>query len=62
MQILFVINDPPYGTERTYNALRHANAVAIRPEVSVKIFFWPTPGHVPGAANKRRTGITTLNA
>ena len=39
MQILFVVNDPPYGTERAYNALRHANAVAKQPEVAVKIFF-----------------------
>jgi uncharacterized protein involved in oxidation of intracellular sulfur len=27
MKILFVLNDPPYGTERCYNALRLANAV-----------------------------------
>ena len=39
MQILFVVNDPPYGTERAYNALRHANAVMKQPEVSIKIFF-----------------------
>jgi uncharacterized protein involved in oxidation of intracellular sulfur len=39
MQFLFVINDPPYGTERTYNALRHANALAKAPETSVKIFL-----------------------
>ena len=27
MKILFVLNDPPYGTERCYNALRLANAL-----------------------------------
>ncbi len=27
MKILFVINDPPYGTERIYNALRLAHAM-----------------------------------
>lgn len=26
MKVLFIINDPPYGTERVYNALRHAHA------------------------------------
>ena len=39
MNILFVVNDPPYGTERAYNALRHANAVGKHPDVSVRIFF-----------------------
>jgi uncharacterized protein involved in oxidation of intracellular sulfur len=27
VKILFVLNDPPYGTERCYNALRLANAL-----------------------------------
>ncbi|PSR21458.1 MAG: hypothetical protein C7B43_21295 [Sulfobacillus benefaciens] len=39
MNILFIINDPPYGTERAYNALRHINAVAKHPETDVKVFF-----------------------
>jgi uncharacterized protein involved in oxidation of intracellular sulfur len=28
MRILFIINDPPYGAERVYNALRLAHALA----------------------------------
>jgi uncharacterized protein involved in oxidation of intracellular sulfur len=28
MKILFILNDPPYGTERDYNALRLAPALA----------------------------------
>jgi uncharacterized protein involved in oxidation of intracellular sulfur len=28
MKSLFIINDPPYGTERAYNALRLAHALA----------------------------------
>ena len=28
MKILIIINDPPYGTERVYNALRLAHALA----------------------------------
>ena len=39
MQVLFIVNDPPYGTERAYNALRHANALGKRSDASVKIFF-----------------------
>lgn len=27
MRILFILNDPPYGTERAYNALRLASAL-----------------------------------
>jgi len=27
MKALFILNDPPYGTERTYNALRLAHAL-----------------------------------
>lgn len=30
MTILFILNDPPYGTERTYNGLRLAHALAKR--------------------------------
>lgn len=28
MKVLFILNDPPYGTERTYNALRLAHALS----------------------------------
>ena len=28
MKTLIILNDPPYGTERTYNGLRLANALA----------------------------------
>jgi uncharacterized protein involved in oxidation of intracellular sulfur len=28
MKILFILNDPPYGTERTYNGLRLSHALA----------------------------------
>lgn len=28
MRILFIVNDPPYGTERCYNAVRLAHAMA----------------------------------
>ncbi|MCX7960317.1 MAG: DsrE family protein [Burkholderiales bacterium] len=30
MSTLFILNDPPYGTERCYNALRLARALADR--------------------------------
>ncbi len=38
-KILFLLNDAPYGNERTYNALRLASALAKRPDEQVKIFL-----------------------
>ncbi|MEX2647736.1 MAG: DsrE family protein [Alphaproteobacteria bacterium] len=38
MKVLFILNDPPYGTERSYNALRLAMALAKQeptPELTV---------------------------
>lgn len=37
--ILFIINDGPYGNERAYNALRLAHNLVKRPETSVRIFL-----------------------
>lgn len=36
---LFVLNDPPYGTERSFNALRLAGSLAKRAGEEVKIFL-----------------------
>ena len=32
---LFILNDPPYGTERSYNALRLAGSLSKRDVVAV---------------------------
>ena len=40
MKLLFILNDPPYGTERCYNALRLANAVVKQdPSAEVTVFL-----------------------
>ena len=39
MNVLVLVNDPPYGTERCYNALRLAGALAKRPEAEVRVFL-----------------------
>ncbi len=39
MQTLFILNDPPYGTERSYNALRLAGALAKREDTDVRVFL-----------------------
>ena len=39
MKILIVLNDPPYGTERSYNGLRLAGSLAKQEDVEVKVFL-----------------------
>jgi uncharacterized protein involved in oxidation of intracellular sulfur len=46
---LFILNDPPYGTERNYNALRLAGSLARREGEQVKVFLM---GDAAGAAKK----------
>jgi len=38
MNILIILNDPPYGTERSYNGLRTAKALA-SVDVNVNVFL-----------------------
>ena len=39
VRTLFVVNDPPYGSERAYNALRLADGLAKRDGQEVRIFL-----------------------
>lgn len=40
MKALFILNDPPYGTERIYNALRLAHALLKKePQSEVTVFL-----------------------
>ena len=39
MKILLLLNDAPYGVERTYNDLRTAGALAKREGVELKLFL-----------------------
>lgn len=39
-QILFLLNDAPYGSERLYNGVRVAQALAVREEAEVRIFMF----------------------
>lgn len=40
MKVLVLLNDPPYGTERSYNGLRLAGSLARRDGVEVKVFLF----------------------
>lgn len=55
MKTLFVLNDPPYGTERSYNGLRLAGTLVKREEEEVKMFL------IGDAASCARKGQTTPN-
>jgi uncharacterized protein involved in oxidation of intracellular sulfur len=35
--MLFILNDPPYGSERIFNGLRLADAVAQREDAEVQV-------------------------
>lgn len=39
MKTLVICNDPPYGTERSWNGLRLAGSLARRPDVDVWILL-----------------------
>jgi uncharacterized protein involved in oxidation of intracellular sulfur len=39
VNVLVVVNDPPYGTERAYNALRLAGSLAKREDADVRVFL-----------------------
>jgi uncharacterized protein involved in oxidation of intracellular sulfur len=46
-KVLFILNDPPYGSERVFNGLRLAVAVAEREDAEVRVFLM---GDAVGAA------------
>jgi len=39
MHYLFILNDPPYGTERSYDGLRLATALLKCQDTSVSVFL-----------------------
>jgi uncharacterized protein involved in oxidation of intracellular sulfur len=39
MKTLLILNDPAYGTERSYNGLRLAGALARRDDTQVRVFL-----------------------
>ena len=39
MSLLLILNDPPYGTERSYNALRLAGSLAKQEGTQIRVFL-----------------------
>jgi uncharacterized protein involved in oxidation of intracellular sulfur len=61
MKTLFVLNDPPYGTERSYNALRLAGALAKRESGDVRVFLMGDAAACAKDGQKVPEGYYNLN-
>lgn len=53
MSYLFILNDPPYGTERTYNGLRLAHNLLTRHEGSAVTVFLMGDAAAAGKAGQK---------
>lgn len=60
MKTLLVLNDPPYGTERSYNGLRLAGALAKREGEEVKVFLMADAAACAKAGQKVPQGYYNL--
>jgi uncharacterized protein involved in oxidation of intracellular sulfur len=61
MKTLFILNDPPYGTERSYNALRLANALLkTDPSIEVTLFLMADAVSCAKKAQKTPDGYYNL--
>ncbi len=54
MHILFILNDPPYGSERAYNALRLASAL-IKTDATCEVTLFLLADAVMTAKSGQRT-------
>jgi uncharacterized protein involved in oxidation of intracellular sulfur len=59
---LFILNDSPYGTERSYNALRLALALAKREHEELRIFLMGDAAACGKASQKVPRGYYNLEA
>jgi uncharacterized protein involved in oxidation of intracellular sulfur len=61
VQILFILNDPPYGTERVYNGLRLAQALLkTDPQAGVTMFLMADAVAAAKAGQKTPDGFYNL--
>lgn len=61
MKYLFILNDPPYGTERSFNGLRMAHALAKHDqEAEITIFLMADAVFCAKAAQKTPEGYYNI--
>lgn len=59
-KILFILNDPPYGTERSYNGLRLAGSLAKQEERQVRVFLMGDAASCAKAGQQTPSGYYNL--
>jgi len=57
---LFILNDPPYGTERSYNGLRLAASLARRDDELVRVFLIGDASSCPRRGQKVPQGYYNI--
>jgi len=57
---LFILNDPPYGTERSYNGLRLAGSLAKAEEQQVRVFLMGDAASCAKAGQQTPNGYYNL--
>jgi uncharacterized protein involved in oxidation of intracellular sulfur len=60
MKCLIILNDPPYGTERSYNGLRLAMSLMKRKEVELRLFLMADSVGCAKSTQKTPTGYYNL--
>jgi len=58
--ITIIINDPPYGSERPYNALRLANSLIKKEDIRVKVFLMGDAVTCAGRGQKTPDGYYNI--
>jgi uncharacterized protein involved in oxidation of intracellular sulfur len=61
MKVLLLLNDPPYGTERSYNALRLAAALGKAGDHAVRLFLLGDAAACAKAGHSVPQGTANLN-
>lgn len=60
MKYLIILNDPPYGTERSYNGLRLAMSLSKREGTELRLFLMADSVGCAKAAQKTPSGYYNL--
>ena len=60
MKTLFILNDPPYGSERSYNALRLARNLLVKEAGEVRVFLMGDAAACAKAGQKVPQGYYNL--
>jgi uncharacterized protein involved in oxidation of intracellular sulfur len=61
MKTLVILNDPPYGTERSYNGLRLAGSLAKRDGQELRVFLMGDAASCAKSGHRVPQGFYNLN-